>query len=131
MKLTYHLQRYYISYVQAVLIIEHYLKKKKNNETKDAGYELMRNIIKCFLSNKSSQIYQLASLFTSDGIVRFRMKNKNQYNFLAKDDFLPNKELFTSTHVNISFQNVNSCKIDEYEKYKTILDNFKKIILPY
>lgn len=129
LKLTYHLQNDDISCIHAVLIIEHYIKEMKENieefEIKDAGYELIRNIKKRLLLNKNIQIYQLASLFTPDGIVRFRLKNKNHYNIPETDDFWHNKEGFASTHVNISYQNVNSYKINELEKYKTILDDFK------
>ena len=72
LKLTYHLQNDDISCVHAVLIVERYLNEMNENIIKykisKGAYELINLIEKRLLLHKNVQLYQLASLFTLEGI---------------------------------------------------------------
>ena len=111
LKLTYHLQNDDISCVHAVLIVERYLNEMNENIIKykisKGAYELINLIEKRLLLHKNVQLYQLASLFTLDGIVRYRSYMKGQYTTLENEDFWYNKEGFLQTQFNLSFQDIN------------------------
>ena len=128
LKLTYHLQNDDVSCVHAVLIVEHYLKEMKEHiikyEIGEIGHMLIKCIRRRMLLNKNVQLYQLASLFTPDGIIRYRLKIKDQYNIEENEDFWHNKEGFISSNINISFQDVDSYKRQEIEEYLKILREF-------
>ena len=121
LKLTYHLQNDDLSCVHAVLIIEHYINEMianiiEYNISEDA-YELINLIEKRLLLNKNVQLYQLSSLFTLDGIVRYRSIMEGQYSVHENDNFWHNKEGFLHTQFNLSFQNINSFKNNELNNF--------------
>lgn len=132
LKLTYHLQNDELSCVHAILIIEHYLQEMKENIAKfnipQSGYDLINLIKKRLCLHKNVQLYQLASLFTPDGIVRYRSKMKGQYNITENDDFWHNKEGFLSTHLNLMFPDINSYKKNELDSFIEILNQFQFIV---
>lgn len=129
LKLTYHLQNDDISCVHAVLIVERYLNEMIENIIKynisERAYELINLIEKRLLLNKNVQLYQLASLFTLEGIVRYRSYMKGQYKIYENDDFWHNNEGFMQTQFNLSFQDINSFKDNELNYFLQILDQFE------
>lgn len=91
--------------------MERYLNEMNENIIKykisKGAYELINLIEKRLLLHKNIQLYQLASLFTIEGIVRYRSYMKGQYTTLENDDFWHNKEGFLQTQFNLSFQDIN------------------------
>ena len=90
LNLTFHLQHHSVSCIEAVSIIEYYLSQMKENMIKynipDDGYTLINYIEKRLLLNKNVQIYQLASLLTPDGIIRYRKIIGNEFNAQEDDN---------------------------------------------
>ena len=90
LNLTFHLQHHSISCVEAVIIIEYYLSQMKDNmikyEIPKEGYTLINLIEKRLLLNKNVQMYQLASLLTPDGIIRYRNIDGKEFNIQEDDN---------------------------------------------
>ena len=83
LNLTNHLQSDFLSCVDMVLIVEYYLSEMKKNirkyiksENVEIANDLIKSIKKRLLLNTNVQLYQLASILTPDGIVRYRNKMK-------------------------------------------------------
>ena len=133
--LTNHLQSDLISCVDAVLIIEHYLKQMKENikkylkdQNKVHANDLIKKIKKRLLLNKNVQIYQLASLFTLDGIVRYRKKMHKVYpNFLDLDEqteYWHSHWYFVETWRIKKMENIDDYIKNELNEYLKILTDF-------
>lgn len=90
-KLTCILQNNKISCVDAILVVEHFIKEINKNIIQygipESGNRLIQMIQKRLLLNKNIQLYQLASLLTPDGIVRYReiKKNNSRINSLVEN----------------------------------------------
>lgn len=89
-KLTDHLQEDNVSCVEAVLIVEHYLRIIKQNIVKfnigQAGKDLYYFMKKRLLLNFNNQLYQFLSLLTPEGIVRYRKKMRAHKTFNIQED---------------------------------------------
>lgn len=89
-KLTDHLQEDNVSCVEAVLIVEHYLRIIKQNIVKfnigQAGKDLYYFMKKRLLLNFNNQLYQFLSLLTPEGIVRYRKKMRANKTFNIQED---------------------------------------------
>lgn len=135
--LTNHLQSDLVSCVDAVLIIEYYLgemkkniKKYLNDDNKVHAYNLIKKIKRRLLLNHNVQIYQLASLFTLDGIVRYRKKMGQKYpefNVVEdKSQYWHSDWFFVETWRIKKFENIDSYIENELDDYLNILQNFEQ-----
>lgn len=135
-KLTDQIQQEDVSCVEAVLIIEHYLKKIKQMIFKykiDSGKELIHSIKRRLLLKKNVQLYQLASLFTPDGIVRYRKKMKKYSEYNIKED---SNKYFRTLKNQVIIDHIQDTEFlinENYEKiqcpcYIQILDQFNPFV---
>ena len=131
-KLTNQIQKENVSCVEAILIIEHYLHKMKDNIIKyeiESGFELINSIKKRLLLNHNVQLYQLASLFTPDGIVRYRkkMKGYTEYNIIEDENIyfktLKNQNIIDQSE-NSEFILNNSNLINKFIQHNDTIDQF-------
>ena len=131
-KLTNQIQKENVSCVEAILIIEHYLHKMKDNIIKyeiESGFELINSIKKRLLLNHNVQLYQLASLFTPDGIVRYRkkMKGYTEYNIIEDENIyfktLKNQNIIDQSE-NSEFILNNSNLINKFKQHNDTIDQF-------
>lgn len=131
LNLTFHLQKHSVSCIEAVIIIEYYLNQMKENiikyEIPKEGTVLVNNIEKRLLLNKNIQIYQLASLLTPDGIVRYRKilgneydihEDENSYWHLKIEIFDRKYTTFQMTNLNFNYYINDLINFDE--KYENI-----------
>ena len=130
LKLTYHLQDEQISCVHAVLIIQFYLDQMINNieeyKIPEIGQILIKKIENRLLLNKNVQMYQLASLFTPDGIIRYRNIIKNEYNIPEEDNYWHNNEGFISMELYSmkNTLNVHSYILGQLNNFKSVIKTF-------
>ena len=124
--LTSHLQNSAYTSVHTVLIIEFYLNQMKANiekyEIPNDGYQLIECIEKRLLLHKNNQIYQLASLFTLDGIIRYRKIVGDEFDIPENDDYWHIPIKYCNINFYIGTENIAHLELN---RFKDIIDNFE------
>ena len=131
-----YLQSENVSCVESIVIIEFFLNKIKNNiieyEISESGKELYDLIKKRLILNKNIQLYNLASLMTPDGIVRYRkiMKSNPAFN-ITEDESTHFHCVSDSIIISINQENrmisVKDYQNLEYDNFMSVLDKFTTI----
>ena len=127
LKLTFHLQSDQISCVHAVYIIQFYIDQMNENIIRynipDIGKKLIKKIENRLLLHKNVQIYQLASLLTPDGIVRYRGIVQGEYSIPETGQYWHIKEGFFESEL---FSAQNTQDILYYQNHE--LDRFISVV---